>query len=120
MVQIYYRDIDDLLSKVTDGKIRIEQDSNNLVVFKGAKQVICEDFVIEGVQQLKNIFNAGRDNRIMRATEKNETSSRSHLIFTIRIERREKNGGVKIGKLSFIDLAGSESAAHIGTDPKVY
>lgn len=120
MVQLYYQDIDDLLKKVRGGRIHIEQDANNLVVFKGAVEVICEDFIVNGAEQLQKIFNAGRDNRIMRATEINETSSRSHLIFTLRIERRETNGDVKIGKLSFIDLAGSESAARIGTDPKVY
>ena len=120
MVQLYYQDIDDLLKRVRGGRIQIEQDANNLVVFKGAVEVVLEDHVVDGAEQLQKIFNSGRDNRIMRATDVNETSSRSHLIFTLRIERRERNGDVKIGKLQFIDLAGSESAARIGTDPKIY
>lgn len=39
----------------------------------------------------------------------NDESSRSHLIFAIIIESTNKlNGKKQFGKLSFIDLAGSE------------
>jgi hypothetical protein len=47
----------------------------------------------------------------------NDASSRSHLIFAIIIESTNVNTGVKtIGKLSFVDLAGSEKAAKSVTD----
>jgi len=47
----------------------------------------------------------------------NEESSRSHLIFAIVLESTNKmNGKKQIGKLSFIDLAGSESSKKTGTD----
>ena len=47
----------------------------------------------------------------------NDVSSRSHLIFSILIEIVNKTTKVKsIGKLSFVDLAGSEKAAKSGTD----
>jgi hypothetical protein len=47
----------------------------------------------------------------------NEESSRSHLIFAIVVESTNKmNGKKQIGKLSFIDLAGSESSKKTGTD----
>jgi len=47
----------------------------------------------------------------------NDESSRSHLIFAILIESTNKITGKKqIGKLSFIDLAGSESSKKTGTD----
>ena len=42
------------------------------------------------------------------------TSSRSHAVFQVRVERRDpKNpeGGGTVGKLSMIDLAGSERAS---------
>lgn len=59
----------------------------------------------------------------MRSTDANEFSSRSHLIFTVRIDKRprdQQTGKSVIGKLSFIDLAGSESLVKIGNNPKVY
>lgn len=56
----------------------------------------------------------------MRSTDVNETSSRSHLIFSIYIERTDKDGVSTFGKIIFIDLAGSESLSEIGVDPKRY
>jgi len=47
----------------------------------------------------------------------NEASSRSHLIFSIMIDSRNTQTRVRtVGKLSFVDLAGSESAKKTGTD----
>lgn len=47
----------------------------------------------------------------------NDESSRSHLIFSIIIDATNKlNGKRTTGKLSFIDLAGSESSKKTGTD----
>ena len=47
----------------------------------------------------------------------NDSSSRSHLIFSLIIKSTNRfNNKTQIGKLSFIDLAGSESAKKTGTD----
>ena len=47
----------------------------------------------------------------------NDESSRSHLIFSIIIDATNKLTGKRsCGKLSFIDLAGSESSKKTGTD----
>jgi len=47
----------------------------------------------------------------------NDASSRSHLIFSIIVESTNVNTNVKtLGKLSFIDLAGSEKSSKTGTD----
>ena len=47
----------------------------------------------------------------------NDTSSRSHLIFSMVIKSTNRfNHKTQLGKLSFIDLAGSESAKKTGTD----
>jgi hypothetical protein len=55
----------------------------------------------------------------MRSTDVNETSSRSHLIFSIFIERTTKYFQT-FGKIIFIDLAGSESLSEIGVNPRRY
>lgn len=47
----------------------------------------------------------------------NDASSRSHLVFSIICDSTNVNTGVHtIGKLSFVDLAGSEKSAKTGTD----
>lgn len=57
----------------------------------------------------------------MRATDANETSSRSHLLFTIHFESEDyKSPGIKQSKMTFIDLAGSERLALIGFDEFLY
>lgn len=47
----------------------------------------------------------------------NATSSRSHLDFAIIVDSTNKQTRVRsVGKLSFVDLAGSEKASKAGTD----
>jgi hypothetical protein len=59
--------------------------------------------------------------RHQRATPLNPESSRGHMIFSLIVERTEKNrksgkAATIAGKLSLIDLAGSEDPRKTGTD----
>ena len=58
------------------------------------------------------VFNEGTVNRHVRATNMNDTSSRSHSIFTVTIESSQIGADgkshIKVGKLNIVDLAGSE------------
>jgi hypothetical protein len=102
-------------------QLQIESDSHGLVNVGGATNIIIEDFAKEkGVEKLIKIFNRGLDNRVMRATDVNEASSRSHLLFSIKIEAIEFNKVSSVGKLTFIDLAGSERLAQIGFEENLY
>ena len=58
----------------------------------------------------------------MRSTDENEVSSRSHLIFSITLTKKSKEDKNKVtyGKLTLIDLAGSESLARIGVDQSIF
>ena len=53
------------------------------------------------------------------ATLMNQTSSRSHSIFTIVIEcaesSKEKGDHIRVGKLNLVDLAGSERQSKVST-----
>ena len=43
------------------------------------------------------------------------------MVFSIRINKKDKNTGrISCGKITFVDLAGAESLAKIGTDYKIY
>jgi kinesin family protein 18/19 len=60
----------------------------------------------------------GNLHRATEATNCNETSSRSHAVLQVVVEQKDKyaatTAAVKIGKLSMIDLAGSERAMKTG------
>ncbi len=68
----------------------------------------------DGAAQLIKLFREGLDNRIVRSTEANETSSRSHMVFALRLKLIKDNSEVIYGKLTFVDLAGSERPTRIG------
>lgn len=58
----------------------------------------------------------GNQNRAISPTSANEVSSRSHAVMQIIIQQKERTADVRtavnVGKLSLIDLAGSERACH--------
>jgi len=68
----------------------------------------------DGAAQLIKLFREGLDNRVVRSTEANETSSRSHMVFALRLKLVNDNSEVIYGKLTFVDLAGSERPTRIG------
>ena len=121
MIQVYYSEMTDLLlpKKEKFRKLIIKKDQeHNIVRVEGATMVQV-DFT--NAKKFRKVYYKGLDSRAMRSTDVNETSSRSHLIFSIFIERIDRRSSeVKIGKIIFIDLAGSESLSEIGVDPRRY
>ena len=100
----------DLLLKKNENfrRLIIEKDEKyDITNVTGATKVLI-DFSDEDA--LAQIWKQGLDNRTMRASEFNETSSRSHLMFAINIERTKKGATelFDIGNIIYIDLAGSE------------
>jgi hypothetical protein len=72
-------------------------------------------------KDLIDAINHGLDNRKMRDTEENETSSRAHLIFSIYIWKRDEKGTeICWDKYTFVDLAGAERVAKIEISEKLY
>lgn len=123
MTQIYKSDLVDLFraddEQICELTIIVQEGK---VSIAGSSEIEVIDFFAEdGVEKLIKIFNDGLDNRLMRATDANETSSRSHLLFTMHFESEDyKTPGVKQSKITFIDLAGSERLALIGFDEFLY
>lgn len=57
------------------------------------------------------MMQAGKKNRSVGETLMNQTSSRSHSIFTIIVEcahSDERGSHIRVGQLNLVDLAGSE------------
>ena len=78
-------------------------------------------YVEEIEKELIDAINHGLDNRKMRDTEENETSSRAHLIFSIYLWIKQKDGReICRYKYTFVDLAGAERVAKIEISEKLY
>jgi DNA repair exonuclease SbcCD ATPase subunit len=105
-LEIYNEQITDLLNPASQAKLQIRDD-----VKKG---IYVENLVEEAVasaDQAYRLLKYGATNRHVGKTAMNETSSRSHSVFTIYIQSKETKQGVtavKYSRLHLIDLAGSE------------
>lgn len=83
------------------------------------KQQVCivglQEHKVMDVEAIKELIEKGNAARSTGTTGANEESSRSHAILQLAIKRSSDGSGLKppkpIGKLSFIDLAGSERGA---------
>lgn len=76
----------------------------------GAGDVIVSDLletVTDSAETLRSVIEDGNRNRTTHATESNDESSRSHAICQISL----RTNGKELGRLSLIDLAGSERGA---------
>lgn len=114
-IEIYNECIRDLLSrgeKPAVSSLELKEDPKLGISVKGVTQV--------EVSNLKEVFEKleyGNSRRTTETTHSNATSSRSHAILQIMCEtecQRGKLGNqMSAGKLSLIDLAGSEKSSYI-------
>ncbi len=108
-LEIYNENIRDLLSN-NDNYLDLREDPNKGIIVSGITELNASSS-----EKILNILKKGNKNRTTEATNANETSSRSHAILQILVSYKEKNSGIdyeiKYGKLSLIDLAGSERAS---------
>ncbi|CAO3578657.1 unnamed protein product [Absidia cylindrospora] len=109
--EIYQGQLYDLLN--ARKKLFAREDGKQNVVIVGLKE-----YAIKNVDDLMKVFEYGNQCRSTGSTGANSDSSRSHAILQILL-KPTKNKKTIIGKLSFIDLAGSERGADRGeTDVK--
>lgn len=84
----------------------------------GSKQVCIvglQEYKVSDVETIKELIERGNATRSTGTTGANEESSRSHAILQLVVKRSVDGSESKpprvVGKLSFIDLAGSERGA---------
>jgi centromeric protein E len=122
-LEIYNEEVRDLLSSSYQ-TLQVREDPRR-GVFVNSEEEIVTDF-----QSLLKILFHGEKSRQIASTGMNERSSRSHTIFRITIESRERevdeekedkenynspgDGAVRVSTLNLVDLAGSESVRHTG------
>ncbi|CAG9327589.1 unnamed protein product [Blepharisma stoltei] len=105
-VEIYNEAIRDLLIP-NSGYLDLRDDPTRGVVIAGVSE-----FTAESTEQVMSLITAGNKRRTTEATNANQTSSRSHAVFQAMISQRDRVTNTVLdvfqGKLSLIDLAGSE------------
>ncbi|KAF3612667.1 Kinesin-like protein KIF2C [Capsicum annuum] len=104
-------------------------DRRKLCMREDGRQQVCivglQEFEVSDVQIVKEYIERGNAARSTGSTGANEESSRSHAILQLAVKKHnevkesrrnnndgnESKGGKVVGKISFIDLAGSERGA---------
>lgn len=115
MLELYNKKFADLLvekKKLAPGEkeipVEVRMDANNQAVRITGTTIKRAT----SAEELEITFLKGLSQRTTHATAMNATSSRSHLVFAIMTSVEDKSSGkISKGKLSFIDLAGSERAS---------
>ena len=110
-LEIYNENIKDLLIN-NSPNLELREDPNRGLIVNGITEILTNSG-----EHILSILKKGNKNRTTEATNINQTSSRSHAILQITVSYKDKNLGnnvnnkIKYGKLSLIDLAGSERAS---------
>ncbi|KAI3790174.1 hypothetical protein L2E82_03014 [Cichorium intybus] len=94
-------------------------DRKKLCMREDGKQQVCivglQEYMVSHVETVKELIERGNATRSTGTTGANEESSRSHAILQLAVKRlidgNESKPPRLVGKLSFIDLAGSERGA---------
>ncbi|XP_051775677.1 carboxy-terminal kinesin 2-like isoform X2 [Erpetoichthys calabaricus] len=102
-LEIYNETIRDLLvDKTIKKEHKIKRPTSNAVHVTNRKYVN-----VETVEEVLSLIKIAKQNRATACTRMNESSSRSHSVFQLKIEGLSKKGNIT-STLSLIDLAGSE------------
>ncbi|KAJ7969618.1 Kinesin-like protein [Quillaja saponaria] len=101
-------------------------DRKKLCMREDGKQQVCivglQEYRVSNVETIKDFIEKGNASRSAGTTGANEESSRSHAILQLCIKKSadgtESRPARVVGKLSFIDLAGSERGADTTNNDK--
>ena len=108
-LEIYNETIKDLLMPLRSANLDLREDPSRGIIVAGLSQMM-----ITKIDEIMTLLHHGNKNRTQEATYMNQTSSRSHAVLQLTVERKEKERGmtseVDTAILTLIDLAGSERA----------
>ncbi|XP_014502744.1 kinesin-like protein KIN-7O isoform X2 [Vigna radiata var. radiata] len=118
-MEIYNEEINDLLAP-EHRKLQIHENLERGIYVAGLREEI-----VASPQQVLNLMEFGESHRHIGETNMNVYSSRSHTIFRMIIESRDRSedeesgsscDAVRVSVLNLVDLAGSERAAKTGAE----
>ena len=113
-LEIYNERVRDLLNPTTKGNLKVREHPATGPYVEDLAKLVVRDFA-----EIEHLMDEGNKARTVAATNMNETSSRSHAVFTLTLTQRrhdvETNMDTeKVAKISLVDLAGSERATSTG------
>ncbi|CAI5520737.1 unnamed protein product [Closterium sp. Naga37s-1] len=126
MLELYRDTLEDLLlpeNTRDKPKLKIRESARGMVMvvkatlIEGVFYVENETLLaVKDLQHLQTVVREGMERRIVAPTHMNAESSRSHLVISIIVETTDLlTNSVCCGKLSFVDLAGSENLDKSGS-----
>ena len=113
-IEIYNEEVKDLLVSGEDSAaLNVRQNKDKIFFVNSIEQTVSS------MTELFNVMAKGEKNRNVSSTKMNDSSSRSHSILRITVEKSLKNGSsssssIASSTLNLVDLAGSESCKHTG------
>uniref|UniRef100_A0A672ZJY4 plus-end-directed kinesin ATPase n=1 Tax=Sphaeramia orbicularis TaxID=375764 RepID=A0A672ZJY4_9TELE len=113
-MEIYCERVRDLLNPKNKGHLRVREHP-----LLGPYVEDLSKLAVTSYTDIADLMDAGNKARTVAATNMNETSSRSHAVFTIVFTQRKHDSETdlsteKVSKISLVDLAGSERADSTG------
>lgn len=113
-MEIYCERVRDLLNPKNKGNLRVREHP-----LLGPYVEDLSKLAVTSYQDIHDLIDEGNKARTVAATNMNETSSRSHAVFTIvftqlRHDEMTNLSTEKVSKISLVDLAGSERADSTG------
>ncbi|XP_066578392.1 kinesin-like protein KIF1C [Amia ocellicauda] len=113
-MEIYCERVRDLLNPKSRGNLRVREHP-----IMGPYVEDLSKLAVTGYCDIADLMDCGNKARTVAATNMNETSSRSHAVFTIVFTQRRHDTMTsldteKVSKISLVDLAGSERADSSG------
>lgn len=115
-LEIYFEKVRDLLNPQNKKPLKVREHS----VFGPYVEDLTK-LVVTTYKDIKDLIDLGNKSRTTASTRMNETSSRSHAVFTLILSQRKYDvdtdrKGEKVSKISLVDLAGSERADSTGAE----
>lgn len=113
-IEIYNEKVRDLLNPKNSGNLRVREHP-----ILGPYVEDLSKLVVNNYEEMMTLMDEGNKARTVAATNMNETSSRSHAVFTLILTQMRHDADTnldteKVSRISLVDLAGSERANSTG------
>ncbi|KAF9955154.1 kinesin-like protein Klp8 [Mortierella alpina] len=113
-MEIYCERVRDLLNPKNKGHLKVREHPSLGPYVEDLSKLMVTSF-----QDIENLMDEGNKARTVAATNMNETSSRSHAVFTVLLTQKRydietKLDTEKVSRICLVDLAGSERANSTG------
>lgn len=113
-LEIYNERVRDLLNPATKGNLKVREHPSTGPYVEDLAKLVVRSF-----QEIESLMDEGNKARTVAATNMNETSSRSHAVFTLTLVQKHHDSDTNMdleraAKISLVDLAGSERATATG------